>query len=473
MSAPRPRPRPRPVAKTPTANATPTVVVDDSMFIRNKSRSTTDWQRLNKITDKPSKKKTARSDSEEDSSSPRPKKQKTKTVDAALKEMQRELSRQPESESDETDLEIVDAPSKKGKGKERRSRSRSLTPPPDLSEAQLRLTRNIVREALGTRHRRTSSPSPPPESNESMDTTDLDPEVQRILRAAHPQASRSPPTDSGPKETIELVVRWRPHPNDQNSPIWKDPVTWKIHRTDDFRRIIAEAAQEARITTASIVLSYNSARIFPSTTPSQLQLWTTAELEACAKSTWDYLRAQPASTTVVHKAPTSKPKPKPKAATVHEDDNGVMIISDSDDPGTPFDVDADEDESSDGGEAAAVAAALEEEPEKSMPEDAFKLILRSKLTQKDISLNVRPTTTCGAIVKGFLRKAGLLDQYPSIAGPVNASKGPRKSIGKGKKKGNEPEKNPQLQIDGDRIEGDVPIGDMDLEDGDVVDVVGL
>jgi hypothetical protein len=98
-------------------------------------------------------------------------------------------------------------------------------------------------------------------------------------------------------------------------------------------------------------------------------------------------------------------------------------------------------------------------------EETFKLILRSAVTTKDIVLTVRQTTTCGAIVKAFLKRAGLADKYAP-------KQGGRKSIG-GKGKGKAPDKEPQLQIDGDKMRADVAIGEADLEDGDQVEVVGL
>jgi hypothetical protein len=87
----------------------------------------------------------------------------------------------------------------------------------------------------------------------------------------------------------------------------------------------------------------------------------------------------------------------------------------------------------------------------------FKLTLRSALTSKDITLTVRPTTTCGAIVKAFLKSAGLADKYPGGSGQT-----PKKA-GKG----------PMLCLDGDKLEPGSEIGDADLEDGDLVEVVGL
>lgn len=93
--------------------------------------------------------------------------------------------------------------------------------------------------------------------------------------------------------------------------------------------------------------------------------------------------------------------------------------------------------------------------------DTFKLILRSAVTSKDITLTVRPTTTCGAIVKAFLKSAGLAAEY-STGGTT-----PKKR----KKADKLPQ--PMLQVDGEKMNWDDEIGNAELEDGDMVDVVGL
>jgi hypothetical protein len=92
----------------------------------------------------------------------------------------------------------------------------------------------------------------------------------------------------------------------------------------------------------------------------------------------------------------------------------------------------------------------------------FKLTLRSALTSKDITLTVRPTTTCGAIVKAFLKSAGLSDRYPGL-GQTPKRGGMTMEKGKG----------PMLCLDGDKLDSASEIGDADLEDGDLVEVVGL
>lgn len=93
--------------------------------------------------------------------------------------------------------------------------------------------------------------------------------------------------------------------------------------------------------------------------------------------------------------------------------------------------------------------------------EKFKLILRSSMTD-NIPLTVRSTTTCGAIIKAFLRAAKLTEQYPGL------DKSPNR--GQTLKKG---DKQPQLSMDGDKLDPASEIGDADLEDGDMIDVVGL
>jgi Ubiquitin-2 like Rad60 SUMO-like len=154
---------------------------------------------------------------------------------------------------------------------------------------------------------------------------------------------------------------------------------------------------------------------------------------ACTKETYDYIRAHP---------------------------NSVQNTSGNSNAG-PIDID-----SNDG---PGGAESQQSDAESESDEDKFKLILRSALTaNKEINLVVRPTTKCGAIVKAFLKKAGLSGQYPEVfAGVSGAKKGGRKSnvAAAGK--------DPRLCLDGDKLDNASEIGDADLEDGDMIEVVGL
>ncbi|KAJ7486102.1 hypothetical protein B0H11DRAFT_1138409 [Mycena galericulata] len=435
-TAPRPRPRPVPRVKpTPAASssenapprsAIPVVVDDDAMFMRNTGRSANTWKKLDKMTK--AKPKTARSESEGDSDSPPPKKQKKKAPGGdAQDKINRLLS---EALSDDSDSDVVEVtnesgtPTKKGKNKKRRSRSRSITPPPMLPKHTLQLARDLVRKTLDTA--RPPSPIHYDEADESTDTIVFDPELQKIAHsvAAEAQRAYSEPVESDPTDTLEITVNWQPHPLNEAGKATQ--VVFKLNRSDNFHELFEAVAEDESILVESLIMSYKGARLYPSVTPAALRLWGDAELVACDKSTWEYLRTHPAASAL---------DPEPD-------------VPDTDAP------------------SPGHSNAEESEAESDAGGETFKLCLRSAVTTKDITVTVRPTTTCGAIVTAFLKKAGLADKY---------GKGGRKSIGgaKGKGKKGDPSKEPHLVVDGDKMAPDAPIGDAGLDDGDVVDVVGL
>ncbi|KAJ7128232.1 hypothetical protein C8R43DRAFT_1134518 [Mycena crocata] len=452
--ASRPRPRPVPRAKTtqPSSSTTtgpspvlPAVVDDDAMFMRNQRRTATTWKQLEKINKAPkNKNKTARSDSEGDSDSPRPRKQKKKTGDTAQAKINRLLSEGLSSDSDSDVLEITDpsgTPGRNKRGKKRRSRSRSITPPPALSRQQLQIARDTVRKALNVGDSPPRAPSPGFDADESTDTIIFDPELQKIASSAAAQARAysEPTTDAESQETLEITINWQPHPLNEAGK--KTTTVFKLNRTDNFRDLFEAVAEDESILSESLIMSYNGARLFPSVTPAALNMWENAELIASDKTTWEYMRAHP------------------NGASADADDAPLELSDTDGDAGSPA---ASNTQESDGADSDAGG-------------ETMKLTLRSALTTKDIVLTVRPTTTCGAIVQAFLKKAGLADKYGSGSGN---GKGPRKSVGgKGKgKKGAaapEPAKMPQLAVDGDKVGNDVQIGDADVDDGDMVDVVGL
>lgn len=87
-------------------------------------------------------------------------------------------------------------------------------------------------------------------------------------------------------------------------------------------------------------------------------------------------------------------------------------------------------------------------------------MLRSAATKdKTFPLTVRSTTTCGAIIKAFLKAAGLPDDYSRVA---STSRTGKRSV-----------VFPHLMVDGDKMASEAEIGDADLEDGDLVEIVGV
>ena len=109
--------------------------------------------------------------------------------------------------------------------------------------------------------------------------------------------------------------------------------------------------------------------------------------------------------------------------------------------------------SSDGGSIGDVA------------EDTFKLTLRSVKTPKGIVLTVRPQTKCGAIVKAYLRKAGLANGYLEYETSTRVRSRGRRSIVIAS--------GPRLVVDGDKLDNEAEIKEADVEDGDIIEVTGL
>lgn len=110
----------------------------------------------------------------------------------------------------------------------------------------------------------------------------------------------------------------------------------------------------------------------------------------------------------------------------------------------------------------------------------LKLILRSGKVARDITLIVRPTTKCGSIVKAYIKKAGLAEQYPHVFVEA-ATEEPLASRGRGRGRGRGKGKtaavsilpDPRICVDGDKMDNNAEIEEADLDDSDMVDVVGL
>ncbi|KAK7469037.1 hypothetical protein VKT23_003531 [Stygiomarasmius scandens] len=502
-SQPRPRPRPKPVPKakipngpgpTPTPGASATYEVQDSdeMFIRNRARDRDAWaqlEKLDKAKEAKSKEIVVSSSDDNDSdreSTPGPgRKVKSKGKEKKVvnnlplwernKKFKRYVSQSKSSDEDEDSddsIKLVDVNKtpnahgnlKRKRGNERkRSRSKSITPPPEVPRHQLQNAKDIVRKTLGVT-RATSSPDL--DDDFKLDDTQnrLDPELAEYARKhaqSHPRA-----TSSGPEDKVTVRVRWQPHPQD---PSGKKTITeFRLEKHDNFTSLFEAIAEEAGILSQDVVMTYHNNRFFPSVTPDALKIWDRAELVACDKETWDHLRKESKEIRFSSQQPPSKPTSS--SIQVNDDsDDEIIVLGDGDD--------SSEVELAPEPELASQPQLAAADEEDAGP--TFRLVLRSGKTQSDITLTVRPTTKCGAIVKAFLKKAGLANssEYADfLEGKVQDSAGakgakkPRKSV---KNVAASTQKTPTLCVDGDRVGNDTEIGDQDLEDGDMIEVVGL
>ncbi|KAG7088211.1 hypothetical protein E1B28_012228 [Marasmius oreades] len=496
-SRPRPRPRPKPVQKTaePASSAASSSGSvsqskqsqnddDDAMFIRQPRKNESTWELLEKKNRENSKSQQTivSSDSDEDVGTPRRRAKKRKGNDGVSgwqnkKDLKRFMS-QGLSDSD-SDVQILEDKTPRGKNskagrqekrKRSRSRSRSITPPPQIPQSRLETLRNVVREALGV-----VRPESPTYLDSEDDSTDLilDPELQRIVQNARlqprdrSQSRFSSPLLAGGGDKVMVTVKWQPHPLNQHGK--ETTWTYSINRSDNFRQVFDAVAEEACVISENLVLTYRGDRFFPSVSPTTLHMYNEATIVACDKRAWDYMRANrkarssPPSPSV---SPSKLPLKSSSLASMSiPEDKPIEFISSS---GDEFEYmeSGHQDESDDSGGGGGT----EVEENDIVPEDTFTLTVRSGSANKGVTLVVRPTAKCGAIVKGFLKKSGLADQYPAFMNgetQLPAGKNTRK------KGGTPPQKMPVLSIDGDRVGNDEEIGQYDLEDGDMVEVVGL
>jgi hypothetical protein len=306
---------------------------------------------------------------------------------------------------------------------------------------QIQNAKNIVRQALAP-VRRAASPTQI-DLDESADAIALQPELKAIAREiaqnslyTHLINDEGVPTPGA--DRVYLTVKWQPHPMDQHGKAQESQ--YKMDRNDNFRELFEATADELNIMAENLVMTYRDKRFFPSVTPHTLKIWTeTAELVACTKETYEHMRAHPHST---------------QNTSFSSSNAGPVDMANSAPDGASFPPES-----------------QQSEAESESDEDKFKLILRSALTgNKEVSLVVRPTTKCGAIVKAFLKRAGLAGQYPEVFAGAPASVGK-----KGGRKSNVAVtgKDPRLCLDGDKLDNASEIGEADLEDGDMIEVVGL
>ncbi|KAK7057000.1 hypothetical protein VNI00_002718 [Paramarasmius palmivorus] len=511
-SSTRPKPRPRPVksanaaagSSSSTAASRPTEVKDDDdMFIRQPRKDESTWDRIKKINKEPIKSKTvADSDSEEEEDSPRRKGKKRKHNDKSSgwqnqKNLERYLSE--DLSDNDSDIQILEdsggtqnGHKRKRETQRQRSRSRSITPPPELSNAHLQTMREVVRlvsglnleklrlmslifrQTVGEAPRAASPTSSDNGVSDDDDDTNLLPElanIRRNFRAQSRGASQSrlgsspPPTfvagRNGSEETVMVTVKWQPHPLNPNGN--KDPIIYKIRRNEGFRDLFESAAEDFQVLSENLILTYRGNRFFSSVSPASLHMFHEAEVTACDLKTYDYIRK---SRTTYERRPAISPVKSLARPTSVPSIDAIEITSDSDDAVSLAPINELND--SDDDEPANIPASQEPAPVESAG-DTIKLTIRSGMTSKDVTLTVRTTAKCGAIVKAFLKKAGLESNYPAfMSGQMEPS-----PSGKKPKKAAVPPKIPMLCLDGDKIGNNEEIGSLDLEDGDMVEVVGL
>ncbi|KAJ4482294.1 hypothetical protein J3R30DRAFT_2152541 [Lentinula aciculospora] len=502
----RPKPRPKPLAKTAlssvsagssasgssssTTNITYENVKDnDEMFMRNYGRGKDGWAKLRKNgkeTDVKKKNTSIVVNSDSDNSDTRKpsssKRRKENNGPLKLPRWQTDknfahLLSQDLSDSDgDSDGSVTSRDGatlndnklkRKRTDGPKRGRSKSITPPPAIPQHQLDHARELVRKALG------GSRQSSPEVDDSLEEEDIfiyDPQLAKIAKNVKSQSNFTGHTSSsvepgGGNDSVNISVKWEPHPLNEHG----KRQTWgfKLDRIDNFSDLFQSVAEEANVLADKLVMTYRGNRFFSSVTPQTLHIWSDVEFIACDLPTYDYKRKMAAEQLCSEAAANTI-----KLAELKDPDSRIIEIDSDEDGGESSGFTYNDRDGLDASivsqtEAPPAAGGDDED------EDKFKLVLRSASTSTDITLNVRSTTKCGAIVKAFLKKAGLAEKYPALFDGAAAESSLQKKTKSRINVAGTTSKMPMLSIDGDKVGNDEEIGEYDLEEGDMVDVVGL
>jgi hypothetical protein len=212
-------------------------------------------------------------------------------------------------------------------------------------------------------------------------------------------------------------------------------------------------------------------------------------LAAYARAAYDYIRAHP-DLPSFDTLDSQQPQTQTPRRSAPQANTGSIDISDSDDDdssppltrhNTVSQTQTPSQPSQSQSQSQPRSQSVADEDE---DDNKFKLVLRSALTgDKNITLTVRPTAKCGSILKAFLKRAGLEEQYPHVFSDTPAAPPPTTGAKRGRGGGRKnnakaaaaamPLKDPRLCIDGEKMDNETPISEADLEDGDMVEVVGL
>ncbi|KIJ54898.1 hypothetical protein M422DRAFT_240986 [Sphaerobolus stellatus SS14] len=448
---PRPRPKPRVVAApepsssegNPSSPKPKAGNVEDDLFIRNRGRSLREINKRAAEVEVVKRAASVNRDSDDETGSeeeetPKANRNGTKLFEKgkqhappkwAKKGGIQNLLKTMEDDEDRDDDSNSGTPTKRRRGREStndtptkraRSRSKSLTPPPELTDAEKLRTKLAIQQVL--RNEQNDMQSAPQVAVVDIEDDDedgnadeqlLDPALQSIamkVRERHDKGLDDADLhhSSDAITTVAVAVNWIWHPNEAAEGRTHRSWAFELPGNQSFKPLVQKVASKANVPLTDVVLMREGRRIYTSITPSSLGVGDEVELDACTQSTYEVLRSN------FFRSPT---------------------------PALRHGADSDRE----GSAAPSEGSNAEEDSDK------FKLVLRAAGT-KDITLSVRPTTTCAKIVRAFL--AVLARQG-----------GPKLTAAKAKKV--------RLCVDGEKQDPESPISDGDLEDGDMVEVVGL
>lgn len=249
------------------------------------------------------------------------------------------------------------------------------------------------------------------DEDEAADIVELAPELVAIAakRRSDSVPANNASAESSTAPQVTLTIKWIPHPKDEEGEV--QTFQFKMRQDEHFAKLFSDLADEAGVLEDKMVVTCNGKRVFAGSTPHSLAVWSAAEFEAYTLHVYDFIQAQKRERALSPNA--FEPEVENFASVSH-----ILEESGATDSGLE----------SDGGS-----------------QDTFKLTLRSGASQS-VTVTVRPSTKCSSIIASFLKKTGR---------PASVSNKAR------------------ISVDGESLNPNDPIDVAGLEDGDVVDIVGV
>jgi hypothetical protein len=309
-----------------------------------------------------------------------------------------------------------------------RSRSRSLTPPPTLSQADLQATRDILRQTQksGQRNDHNTPVSAVIDLSAEDEDEVLDPELQRIKESVSQRVIRAESTErrrftesesedesEDPANQIILLVTWIHDPEDTKPTVIEKEMEFPYPRVSKsfFEYHTRLNSKQHR----------NFQKLFD--TLSDILSIPTSYLTLF----YDNMRVYPGSSPHLLKMWEKANLIVCEHRTVRylqqsRRERALSTVPETIQRRSP-----------------SVQSEVDDNTEK------LKFTIRS--SSIELPIRVRVTTTCGELVMKFLKKAGI----PAPNG----------------------NKRPALLLDGDRLSSDTTIADLDIEDGDMLEITDI
>ncbi|PVF96220.1 hypothetical protein CPB86DRAFT_521765 [Serendipita vermifera] len=380
----------------------------------------------------------------------------------------------------------------KGKGRaEERKKRRSITPPPSIRDADLQLAYQLTERIYGTAGPDQSHATTAPvydELDEGLDEEEEeDPEIKAIMQTARQKyqspGPRSPSGASRPSlanaassfssdprspelsmispviqpqeydqkqadpDTLTLKVYWQ----GSSMPDGKNKWSFKFFLNSAFRRLNETLQDKTGLGEEDIVLVYDSKRVLLGATPKSLRMKkdTKENIDAYHKVEWDMAEAE------------RKALLEHRASPIETDELSYQTYNASTSGPDIYDLtttnEAEEGEEDNGGGAG---------------NDVLVMQIRSAKYPTAVRVPARKTAKAHRVLARYLNIVGENQEAFDLLGTTSGTSGTGRGRGRGRATG--PAVKPlKLSFDGEELAAETQVGNLDADDGDMWDVIGL